>query len=280
MLTVPIAQAETSPTRCRAFARHARRAPSLRSQPARSRLAELLHRRCRDRVRPIRRRLSLLTAAGALALIRGREVDYARARQTVGRKEKNPARWRELLKNRALLVFAACLLLLQFADASMLPLAGERLAANYRAESELVTSALVVVPQLVSALLAAWIARKADERGRRLLLMVAFAALLARTVLFALAIGPSPGPGSRCSRCSCRRRCSRHARKTADARSPRARWNFTRLGKLSRVASRPLRERQQASDHEHHQCNRDRRATDVESARMEGLVEQVAERSP
>lgn len=129
-------------------------------------------------------------AAAALTLINGREIDYARARGAVGRKEKHPAPWRELARNRPLLIFAGCLFLFQFANASMLPLAGERLAANYKSESALVTAALVVVPQLVTALIALWIARRADERGRKHLLMIAFSALLARAVLFALAFGP------------------------------------------------------------------------------------------
>jgi len=126
----------------------------------------------------------------ALWLINGNEIDYARARAAVGRKEPGVARWHELLRNRRLIIFAICLFLFQFANASMLPLAGERLAANYQFESEIVVAALVVVPQLTTALLAAWIARKADEWGRKWLLAAAFAALLARTFLFAMAFGP------------------------------------------------------------------------------------------
>lgn len=132
-----------------------------------------------------------LPAAAALTLIRGKEIDYARARQAESRKEKTFARWHELLRNHALLVFAACLVLFQFVNASMLPLATERLSANHKSESELVTSLLVVVPQLVCGLLAAaWIARKADQWGRRLPLAAVFIAQLVRTVLFALAVSP------------------------------------------------------------------------------------------
>ncbi|HEX5327967.1 MAG TPA: MFS transporter, partial [Acetobacteraceae bacterium] len=126
----------------------------------------------------------------ALGLIRGREIDYARARGSEGRKEPKAARWRELARNRGLLVFAGCLFLFQFANASMLPLAGERLAAQNQHESEVIVAALVVVPQLVTALLAALIARKADEWGRKFLLVAAFGALLARTVLFSFAFNP------------------------------------------------------------------------------------------
>ncbi len=126
----------------------------------------------------------------ALGLIRGREIDYARARQSEGRREPGAARWRELLRNHRLLVFAGCLFLFQFANASMLPLAAERLAADYKYESELVTAALVVVPQLTTALIATWIGRKADEWGRKALLLAGFAALPARAILFAIAPGP------------------------------------------------------------------------------------------
>jgi MFS family permease len=71
-----------------------------------------------------------LPAAAALALIRHDEIDYARARQATGRKQVRAARWRDILKNRVLLIFAGCLFLFQFANASMLPLASERLAAE------------------------------------------------------------------------------------------------------------------------------------------------------
>ncbi len=131
-----------------------------------------------------------LPAAFALSLIRGREIDYARARQATPEQQNDAAPWRALLKNRTLLVFAGCLFLFQFTNASILPLAGERLASNYKFESELVTSGLVVVPQLVAGLIATWMARMADEWGRKALLILAFGALLARTVLFALPIGP------------------------------------------------------------------------------------------
>ncbi len=131
-----------------------------------------------------------LPALGALSRIRGREIDYARARSSEGRREPRPARWRELGRNHRLLIFAGCLLLFQFANASMLPLAGERLIARHQRDSELITAALVVVPQLVTAGIAAWVARKAAEWGRKPLLIVGFAMLPVRAVLFALATGP------------------------------------------------------------------------------------------
>ena len=131
-----------------------------------------------------------LPAMIALALIRGCEVDYGRARQSTGREVAGAARWREMFSNRPLQIFAFSLLLFQFANASMLPLASERLATDHKGMSELVTSGFVVVPQVVTALLAAWLARKADEAGRKKLLIAAYLALFARSVLFAIDLGP------------------------------------------------------------------------------------------
>ena len=131
-----------------------------------------------------------LPAAVMLWLINGEEISYARARQAPEDEETRTCNWRDLLGNRPLLIFALCLFMFQFINASMLPLASERLTIERGAESELFTSALVVVPQLVTALIAGFVARKADEWGRKVLLLIAFAALLARAAVFALPIGP------------------------------------------------------------------------------------------
>ena len=131
-------------------------------------------------------------AAVALRMIRGDEIDYARARQSPKSEggDGEQGSWRDLLDNRPLMVFAGCMFLFQFANASMLPLAGEHLAANHESESEIITAALVLVPQLVTALIATWIARKAEDWGRKWLLTAAFAALLARATLFAFILDP------------------------------------------------------------------------------------------
>lgn len=131
-----------------------------------------------------------IPAAAVLSLIRRNEISYARARQAPPDDEQRTAHWRGVLSHRALLIFATGLFLFQFANASILPLAAERLAAHFRFESELIVSALVVVPQAVAALLAAPVARKADEWGRRWLLVIVFIVLLVRTILFALALQP------------------------------------------------------------------------------------------
>ncbi len=127
-----------------------------------------------------------LPALFALSQIRSADIGYERARSSEGRREPHSARWTELLRNQRLVVLAICLFLFQFADSSMLPLASERLAADQAARSEIVTAALVIVPQLVTGLVAGLIARQADARGRKHLLIIGFAALPLRAGLFAM----------------------------------------------------------------------------------------------
>lgn len=130
-------------------------------------------------------------AGWALSRIRGAEIDYARARSARRRdRAREATRPRELLKNRGLLVFGAGLTLLQFANASVMPLAAGRLGRGNVSESALVTSALVVVPQLVAAAIAAWAALGAGDRRRKPLLLTGFGTVPLHAALFALPLGP------------------------------------------------------------------------------------------
>jgi hypothetical protein len=96
---------------------------------------------------------------------------------------------RNLWQSRSLLTFAACVFLFQTANASMLPLAGEALVYNRAPFSSLIVSALIVVPQVIVALMAPWAGRRA-RLGRRPLLLVGFAALPMRALLFAWTTNP------------------------------------------------------------------------------------------
>src|SRR5229473_7736 len=92
--------------------------------------------------------------------------------------------------NRSLLTFAACVFLFQMANASVLPLAGEALAYSKVSLSSLIVSALIIVPQVIVALMAPWAGRRAKTLGRRPLLLVGFAALPIRALLFAWTTHP------------------------------------------------------------------------------------------
>jgi MFS family permease len=73
----------------------------------------------------------------------------------------------------------------------MLPLAGEALAYGKGAHASLVVSALIMVPQVIVAVMAPWAGRRARTWGRRPLLLVGFAALPIRALVFAWTTDPA-----------------------------------------------------------------------------------------
>ena len=95
-----------------------------------------------------------------------------------------------LSKNFNLLIFAGCLFLFQFANASMLPLVGERLAYRNGTGASFVISALIILPQIVVAISAPSVGQLAQSWGRRPLLLIGFGALGVRALLFAVTVDP------------------------------------------------------------------------------------------
>lgn len=129
-----------------------------------------------------------IPAGLALASIRAAEIDYAEARSAADRDKPRAARRvREAARNRQLHVFFVCLFLFQFANAALVPLATARLGYARNPASELITSGVVVVPQLVTALVAVWVARRADDWGRRPLLLIGMLSVAVRAGLFTIA---------------------------------------------------------------------------------------------
>jgi MFS family permease len=122
----------------------------------------------------------------ALSFIRSEEIDYARARNAQGR-VSSPARgiW-ELAKNRQLLWFTACVAVFQFADASMLPLATEHIGSGQSAQGSLLTSSLIVAPQIVVAILAPWSGYLSELWGRKPLLLAGFCVEIVRAGLLSV----------------------------------------------------------------------------------------------
>jgi MFS family permease len=95
-----------------------------------------------------------------------------------------------LPRNYDLLIFAGCLFLFQLANASVLPVAGERLAYRSGTGASFVISALIILPQIVVALSATWVGQLAQSWGRRPLLLIGFGALAVRAFLFAFTTSP------------------------------------------------------------------------------------------
>jgi MFS family permease len=128
----------------------------------------------------------------ALGQIRAEEIDFARASGAERANTAHPERASRaaLLKNRRLLIFGGSAALFQVASASMMPLLGGFLAYEGKRQAAPLIAALIIVPQLLVGLLAPWVGRRAEKHGRKPLLLLGFAVLPVRAVLFALISNP------------------------------------------------------------------------------------------
>jgi MFS family permease len=130
-------------------------------------------------------------AAMATLSIPAAAIDHARARGA----DKDGAKggdvgavegFRALLADRPLLVFAACGLLFQFANAPLLPLVGQKLAAGHKDLATAMMSACIIAAQFIMLPIALAVGHYADRVGRRPILLIGFAVLPIRAVLFTL----------------------------------------------------------------------------------------------
>jgi MFS family permease len=135
----------------------------------------------------------LVPALVALAFVRTSEIDPERAHG--GQPERPPQRPLSSLWQRArlwpLLVFSASFMLFQLANSAMLPLMGSVLTMRSNRWASVLIAACIVVPQLLVALISPWIGRRAELVGRRPLLLLGFAVLPIRGVLFAVIRDPN-----------------------------------------------------------------------------------------
>lgn len=95
-----------------------------------------------------------------------------------------------LLQKRPLLIFAGCMMLFHLANAAMLPLMASALTTKSSEWATVLIAACIVVPQIVVALVSPWVGRQAGLWGRRPLLLIGFAALVLRALLFAAVSDP------------------------------------------------------------------------------------------
>ena len=137
--------------------------------------------------------LLLVPALIALRSISDTEIDPERAHGSRPRipRIKPPVKPSELMHNRSLLIFAGCLLLFHLANSAMLPLVGSAVTMRSSQWATVIIAACIVVPQLVVAVLSPWIGTRAQMWGRRPLLLIGFAALPIRGILFAAVTSPS-----------------------------------------------------------------------------------------
>ena len=127
----------------------------------------------------------------ALWFVRAGEIDMVRPQAPEG--GPAPGGWASLkllLTNRALLCFAACITLFFVANAAMLPLVGSVLTVRASHTATILIAACIMAPQVVMALIAPAVGRAAQAYGRRPLLILGFAALPIRGLLFAYTDAP------------------------------------------------------------------------------------------
>ncbi len=131
----------------------------------------------------------------ALSRIREREIDAARAHGAVARNADASADAKatsviNLMCQRPLLIFAGSIMLLQLANAAMLPLMAGVVTTRSSQWAPILIAACIIVPQAIVALSSPSVGRKAQQWGRRPLLLLGFASLAIRGLLFATVNDP------------------------------------------------------------------------------------------
>jgi MFS-type transporter involved in bile tolerance (Atg22 family) len=121
----------------------------------------------------------------ALTQIRDSEIDPVRADGGIDApaSEAPAGTVLDLLRKRALAIFALCIFLFHAANAAMLPLVGSEMTLRSAQWASVLIAAAIVVPQLVAATIAPTVGRLAARIGRRPILLVGFAVLPLRAVL-------------------------------------------------------------------------------------------------
>jgi predicted MFS family arabinose efflux permease len=128
----------------------------------------------------------------ALSRICEWEIDPTRAHGAVAREvpDADATSVLKLMRRRPLLIFAGSVLLLQLANAAMLPIMAGVVTTRSSQWAPALIAACIIVPQAIVALSSPSVGRKAELWGRRPLLLLGFAALAIRGVLFATVSDP------------------------------------------------------------------------------------------
>ena len=128
----------------------------------------------------------------ALSRIRERDLDIACSHGAVPRElpDTKATSVVSLVSRRALLIFACSVLLLQLANAAMLPLMAGVVTTRSSRWAPVLIAACIIVPQAIVALMSPTVGAKAQAWGRRPLLLAGFGALAVRGLLFATVSDP------------------------------------------------------------------------------------------
>jgi len=125
-------------------------------------------------------------ASAATLSIPADAIDHERARgaEKEDGQSQAPKGLGVLFTCRPLLVYALCALLFHFANAPLLPLVGQKLAAAHEEFATAMMSACIIAAQLIMLPIAIAIGRFADRIGRKPILLVGFAILPIRALLY------------------------------------------------------------------------------------------------
>jgi MFS family permease len=97
---------------------------------------------------------------------------------------EKPSGYSVLITRRPLVVFALCAMLFHFANAPLLPLVGQKLAQAHPTWATAMMSSCIVAAQLIMLPIAIAVGRTADRIGRKPILLLGFAVLPARALLY------------------------------------------------------------------------------------------------
>jgi len=125
-------------------------------------------------------------AVGAVLSIPAGAIDHERARgaNPISGADRGSDDWRILFKSRPLVVFALSAALFHFANAPLLPLVGQKLALANKEFATPMMSSCIIAAQLVMLPIALFAGQKADQWGRKPVLLIGFAILPIRALLY------------------------------------------------------------------------------------------------
>jgi MFS family permease len=128
-------------------------------------------------------------AGVAVLSIPAAAINYDRARdlredQDIAAPAPSAAGYSILFKSRPLVIFGSCVMLFHLANAALLPLVGQKLAAAHPKEATAMMSACIIAAQFVMLPIALLVGRTADTWGRKPLFLAGFAILPIRAVLY------------------------------------------------------------------------------------------------
>ena len=118
------------------------------------------------------------------------DQDQARGLADQDGQGEKPSGYAILFKCRPLVVFAICAMLFHFANAPLLPLVGQKLAQANPAWATAMMSSCIIAAQLIMLPVALLVGRTADRVGRKPILLLGFAVLPVRALLYTFSNSP------------------------------------------------------------------------------------------